>query len=276
MPDNMTLAEQVLHTTVRLEGRLGPNVKVGTGVLFGWKERVFVVTNKHAIKDVDTGYFSLLAGQTTTEGTAPRFGQNVSIPYSERDFVGHPNPAIDVAVANISERLNTLISEGNPPFYRAVSNAQLLTQEQLDKFVGPIEDVLMVGYPEGLWDSVNILPVVRRGITATPFKIDFNGRPVFLVDAAVCRGSSGSPVYLYRVGSYSDSSGSIHIGSLFGFIGIVSSAYTYRDGEVRYVDIPTMRVPMYVPNQLMNLGIVEKPVSIIEAVEHYLELAQAE
>jgi hypothetical protein len=57
-----------------------------------------------------------------------------------------------------------------------------------------IEEVLMVGYPTGLWDEAYNLPLIRKGITATPPAIDFNNRQEFVVDMACLPGSSGSPV----------------------------------------------------------------------------------
>lgn len=43
-----------------------------------------------------------------------------------------------------------------------------------------MEDVIMVGYPVGLWDSVNNRPIFRRGITATDPKVDFEGKKNFM------------------------------------------------------------------------------------------------
>ena len=55
-----------------------------------------------------------------------------------------------------------------------------------------LEDVVIVGYPDNIWDSVNNL-----GVTATHPKIDYEGRSEFLI-AAIYPGSSGSPVFLYN------------------------------------------------------------------------------
>jgi len=60
-----------------------------------------------------------------------------------------------------------------------------------------IEDVLMIGYPNGIWDSINNIPVIRKGIIATPSGIDYNGKKEFLIDMTVLPGSSGSPVIVY-------------------------------------------------------------------------------
>src|SRR5439155_8993915 len=59
-----------------------------------------------------------------------------------------------------------------------------------------VEDIVMVGYPSGLWDSTNNYPLVRRGITASHPGIDFEGKPQIAIDMACFEGSSGSPVLL--------------------------------------------------------------------------------
>ena len=59
-----------------------------------------------------------------------------------------------------------------------------------------VEEIMMIGYPNGLWDAKNNLPIVRRGITGTPAFVDYNDKPEFVIDAACFPGSSGSPVFI--------------------------------------------------------------------------------
>jgi hypothetical protein len=47
-----------------------------------------------------------------------------------------------------------------------LSDTLIPNQETLENLAA-LEDVVMVGYPSGLWDSVNNLPILRRGITAS-------------------------------------------------------------------------------------------------------------
>ena len=57
-----------------------------------------------------------------------------------------------------------------------------------------VEDVLMIGYPNGLWDTTHNMPIIRRGTIATDIKLDYNEKKEFVIDAACFPGSSGSPV----------------------------------------------------------------------------------
>jgi hypothetical protein len=75
--------------------------------------------------------------------------------------------------------------------------------------------VTFIGYPNGIWDSKNLLPVVMRGTTASPIEVDFEGTPRFLIDASVFGGSSGSPVFILNQGTYSMKDGGVAVGSRF-------------------------------------------------------------
>jgi len=55
------------------------------------------------------------------------------------------------------------------------------------------------GFPLGFFDTVHHLPVVRQASIASPYGVRFQGQGLFLTDARMHRGSSGSPV-LARVG----------------------------------------------------------------------------
>ncbi len=57
------------------------------------------------------------------------------------------------------------------------------------------EDIQVIGYPLGLYyDDVFNLPVNRSGILASAYPVPFQGKPHFLIDARLHKGTSGSPV----------------------------------------------------------------------------------
>ena len=95
--------------------------------------------------------------------------------------------------------------EYKPPvgdiYVKYLTEDHLLNENDLAN-ISHIEDVTIVGYPDGLSDTKNNLPLVRRGITASSLHYDFNGSSTFLIDAAIFPGSSGSPVYLYNTGTF--------------------------------------------------------------------------
>lgn len=124
----------------------------------------------------------------------------------------------------------------------------------------------MVGYPNGLWDRINNLPVFRRGVLATNYKRDWNGKKEFLIDAACFPGSSGSPVLLFNIGGYQSRKGS-HLGAnRIKLMGILYAGPQHTvEGEIRIVNVPIHQKPIAVAGIPNNLGIVIKA----EQIRHF-------
>src|SRR3954471_785314 len=86
-------------------------------------------------------------------------------------------------------------------FIRSIDPSIIPSDAQLQE-LSAVEEILMIGYPNGLWDAVNNYPLIRRGVTASHPAVDFdvNGVPTTVIDAACFPGSSGSPVVLHNAG----------------------------------------------------------------------------
>ena len=52
----------------------------------------------------------------------------------------------------------------------------------------------MASYPKGFYDVVNKFPIVKSGIIASAWGANFNGKPLFQIDAQLFPGSSGGLV----------------------------------------------------------------------------------
>lgn len=61
-----------------------------------------------------------------------------------------------------------------------------------------MEELPMIGYPIGLWDIVNNLPIFRRGYAISHLAFDFNERGIYVADIAFFPSSSGSPIYIFN------------------------------------------------------------------------------
>ena len=115
----------------------------------------------------------------------------------------------------------------------------------------------MVGYPNGIWDKSNNLPIIRRGITATHPLLAYEGRKKFMIDAACFPGSSGSPVFIYEDGMFRSSENSYSPGTRVALIGILYAGPQFTANgtlEPRPIphsltEVPVMQIPM-------NLGYV--------------------
>jgi len=107
----------------------------------------------------------------------------------------HPEPDIDLCILPIAPILIAAKEQGDDPFFVPADDSLIPTPADLNDLTA-MEDIVMIGYPNGICDSVNNQPVFRKGITATHPAKDFKGKPEFMIDAACFPGSSGSPRYL--------------------------------------------------------------------------------
>lgn len=82
-------------------------------------------------------------------------------------------------------------------YYKYFLNLMIPTDNDINSFQA-IEEVFLIGYPSNLYDKYNKLPIIRKGITATQYKLDYNGTKTFLIDASIYPGSSGSPVICFK------------------------------------------------------------------------------
>ena len=101
---------------------------------------------------------------------------------------------------------------GKDVFYIANDKSIIATRPKLET-LSALEELVMVGYPIGLWDFKNNLPIFRRGYTASHPAIDFNKNGIGVVDMACFPGSSGSPIYILNENGYSDKNGNTYLGA---------------------------------------------------------------
>jgi hypothetical protein len=132
--------------------------------------------------------------------------------------------------------------------------------------LGTLEEILMIGYPNGLWDSVNNMPILRRGVTATHPNIDYEGRREFLIDAACFPGSSGSPVFLFNTNGWTNRAGGTVVGGTrVKLLGILYAGPQHTaTGEVRIVMVPTQQRAVAISSIPNNLGLVIKAARLAE------------
>lgn len=259
---SFSLSELVTLSTVRIEVVLANGMAAsGTGFFYNFLQDkdgrgiLAIVTNKHVIRGAVRGEIHLNRADANGNYVLGSF-ESVLIEDCEKKWVPHPADDVDLAILLIGPFLNEQQKDGKRFCYMALNDGLIPTDADKQELTA-IEDITMVGYPDGIWDDKNNRPIVRRGITATQLTLDYRGKPEFLIDAACFPGSSGSPVYLLNQGSYATRSGTINMGTRFKFVGVLSSGPQHLAvGEIQSVPMAnrTISVSM-IPN---NLGIVIK------------------
>lgn len=144
---------------------------------------------------------------------------------------------------------------GKNVFYIATDETLIYSEENL-KSLSSLEPVVMVGYPNGLWDTLHNYPLFRTGVTAAHPAYDFNNKNIGLVDMACFPGSSGSPIYIMNENGYSDKRGNTYLGKQrLIFLGILyAGPFTKINGEIVVVDIPTKQQAFSQMKTMINLG----------------------
>lgn len=259
---NLSLTEKLVFSTVRIQVQTAKGGGVGTGFFYEFtidndKRVPVIITNKHVINGANEGAFLLTSANS--DGN-PNNNNHIPVTLNnfEKRWIPHPDTNIDLTLMPLAPLLNEASHKGFKPFMINISGNLIPTDEQLKELTA-VEDILMVGYPIGLWDEKNNYPLFRKGITSTHPTNDYNGRSEFVIDAACFPGSSGSPIFLANIGNYVDKKGNTIIATRFMFLGILYAGPQYSaEGEIKIVDIPTKKDTIAVSEIPMNLGYVIK------------------
>jgi V8-like Glu-specific endopeptidase len=264
-PPVESIADQLFYTTVFIEAFTSTTRSTGTGFIINYpvqegQFRPVLVTNKHVLDGAEEVAFTMPAAENASQ-PATR-GTRISVAgFNAQIWVGHPDSGVDIGAMLFGDVITAMTNNGAAPFYRGFLPDQLVTQDTANS-LDAIEHVTMIGYPNGLFDQSSMLPIARRGQTATPIFNHYNNLPAFLIDASVFPGSSGSPVVLYDRGTYTTRDGSNHVGSRMALLGVVAAVHTRRVNGV--VQMVSAGVATF--DDVIDLGIVFKASAIQETV----------
>lgn len=229
----------------------GVGSSIGTGFLLhapfnesSNKSRTFLISNKHVFAN-PLGKLQFNFNREKKENEAD-LGNIIS--FEQKGFshlyTEHPDPSIDLACVNVS----SITMKENQVFYRNL-NIEMVVDFSKDKLL-PGAEVWFVGYPENRFDTVNNLPLLRKGHISSLPKVDFNSKPQIVIDAQVFPGSSGSPVFTEINGS-------------FKLLGIVTETMI-KHGKLQV--LPALHNGMGI-QQTLGLGLVLKATLLQELIE---------
>jgi hypothetical protein len=273
--DVNSVTKRLLFNTVRVDTVLEDGSE-GSGTAFvvehahaGGHHR-FIVTNRHLVEGVREGGLIF----TQQRHGQPLLGQRFHVGIEEfpQAWFLHPDPAVDLAIVPLRPLEQAAQAQGVALYVQAVDTRQV-PDAAATRALDALEEVLFVGYPNGVWDQVNLMPILRRGTTATPIALDFEGRAEFLIDAAVYPGSSGSPVFVYQPVRQRGGVGGGEPKLLLA--GVVSAVF-FREEAQRLVAAPVparqaSRGGQTMGSEMIDLGLVIKAQAVVQVIEAYLK-----
>ena len=265
-----TIADEMIFSTVKITTKTMKGEKIGTGFIYKYEEDGkfwnFIITNRHVVDNAIEGKITFHKGEMNNGKNVLVEGEAIDLNFNSNSFF-YNDSSIDVAIMNVSP----IYDENKDKMYMiVVSRVIIPNNDEIKMKISKIDELIFIGYPIGLWDSKNYIPIVRKGITSTPYHYDFEGEPIFLIDAAVFPGSSGSPVFVYRQGVDLDETTNNRIGEKIYFLGILSSRLEVtEEGKVSLKDIPST-IEAYVNiKQPVNIGVVYKDCAIKQIIKQF-------
>ncbi|WP_181179477.1 serine protease [Mesorhizobium sp. B2-7-1] len=254
---------------IRAGDPIHPNmVHTGTGFFYrldvGPHQVALIVSNKHVLTrktwiEFDVGAMDGDRNRILGPATAVR-AEAGELPIFE-----HPDPSVDLAAVPLNPITDSLEAVGKKPF------ALLLTKENLppaniQSALNVATSVLMVGFPNGIMDDVNNLPIIRRGTLAMPYAANYRGSADIVIDIAAFGGSSGSPIFAFFEHIFPDDAGNINFMTrpLIYLIGILHSGpMMTAEGLIVPAPVPTS-YQVARTNLMINLGYCAKAFRIEE------------
>jgi len=172
----------------------------------------YLVTNKHVVLPSEYGGTSALDHIQELRfffrkaGEGGQSMEKVSRVLDRNELIDrvmlHQNPEVDICLVDIGKLVTDEIQQaasdaltepiGLGYLYHGIVDSDFPGASPISVHAG--DDVLVVGYPRGLYDEANVFPIVKRGTIATRWRAHFMGMPYFLIDTQLYKGSSGSLV----------------------------------------------------------------------------------
>ncbi len=196
MIDVLNLSVTLIRARCRGAAPEQTNISSATGFFYREGTRTYLITNKHVVFDREKGlYPDNLQIRVHTSQTSSISNRDITITLYGNDqrrlWLEHHNPRVDVVAIPIDNH----IQAGD--LIHCFSSTDLPPP---DIILDVQDNCMVVGYPMGFHDAVHNFPIKRVGTIASPYGAHFprdgNEDPLFLLDAILHPGTSGSPVIL--------------------------------------------------------------------------------
>lgn len=224
------ITEELLFCTTRIETKSG---SCGTGFFFTFKmdDKIIplIVTNQHVLEGNPNIEFSMSLHFLSND---LEVSDNVIFNAKGYQWLFHPK--FDLCCLPLNPILINIHDQtGRQVFYKTISDDLICDNKKLEELTA-FEHVIMVGYPMGLYDSKNNLPLLRNGYTSSHPMLDFQRNGQGVVDMACINGSSGSPIFIFNESGFrKKGTEGLNLGGRLLFLGVLYAGPEMpREGQI--------------------------------------------
>lgn len=198
----------VTHLRVQFAKGINKKVFEGSGFFIKKEQNIYLITNRHVVdleyKDSENKYCSYHIDEVFFD--ARRFdktnNKSVTKTYKINTFSHEfaADPYDDIAcIYNINVHGDIILTPVTIP-YDMLADSDFISQKLMS-----CDKVALIGFPAGVWDVHNNLPILRSGVISSDPRLDFNNDHnysghVIGYEAFSTGGASGSPVFALQKG----------------------------------------------------------------------------
>ena len=155
----MKADEFIIRTTIRIEILTKDGLTAsGTGFFYQFQiddaNVPVIITNKHVVKDAVEGYMFFSVCDESGKIIESK-KHRLTITDFEKSWIMHPDSNIDLCILPIAEILKqSSVNKWNLVCHFLMK--ENIIDDNIVNELSRLEDVTIVGYPDGIWDSYNI------------------------------------------------------------------------------------------------------------------------
>jgi hypothetical protein len=203
--------------------RGGQPLQTATGFFYTSHDKVYLVTNRHVVINESENYYpDTLRLRLHLASLDITKSENYDVPLVRNGKpTWHIDPnfassGIDIAVVELDK---DSLTKGHA--LKWISKDLFLPSNYV---LAPGEELMVLGFPRGFSDQLNNLGVARNASIASAYGVNYEGKPLFLVDANLHPGTSGSPVFTKVKSTWNDAAGNTNMDTKCFFLGINSAS----------------------------------------------------
>jgi S1-C subfamily serine protease len=217
----MAINEIVATVSLLLQLKAATTVGSATGFFYERNDALFLVTNQHVVRDAAHNIIpdTLRLKLHVDPNDITKNGDFDIVLYNGNQQLWKIHPANnDADIALIKLDKAAIVGK----FFIKARSSKAFLPEQYS--LHPGEDIFIMGYPLGFHDLKHNLPIFRNAMVASTYGVPFQGLPLFLTDANLHPGTSGSPVITKPKTTWVDDKGntSIVTGITYYLVGVHS------------------------------------------------------